>query len=144
MDDVQRLYRHVVVRGLAAGAHEPFLLLTIPPGASAAQRAGDAAEQIDALFEQYPGFPAVTVCAEESVIGTATREHSGSVDPHAGVGASTSPYRYSGGDRAILTGQSQRYEVSRYICPGCSRKLYTVAPTAPACPLCNLDGEPMP
>jgi hypothetical protein len=144
MDDLQWMYRHVVVDGLAAGEGEPFVVIVVPPEASAAQRAGDAAEQIDALFERYSSLSAVTVYVEGILIGTATREQSGATDPDQGVHGPSSWYRNSGGDRTILPGQSRRYEVLRYTCPRCARGLYTVAPTPPECPVCHLNGRPAP
>lgn len=144
MDDLQWVYRHLVVDGLAAGPGEPCVVLEIASEASAAQRAGAAAEQIDALFEQYPNLSAVVVYADATLIGTATREQPDAPDSDQGLHAPSSRYRNTGGDRTILPGQSQHYEVLRYTCPRCARGLYTVAPTPPECPVCHINGEPTP
>jgi hypothetical protein len=139
--DLQWMYRHVVVKDLMPAAGEPCLILAVLPKASPAQCAGDAAEQVDALFEQHPGLSSVTVYAAAALIGSATREESMGTDAHVEGTAPYPHYRDSGGDRTILPGQSQRYEVLRFYCHRCDRSLYTVAPAAPKCPLSGLDSD---
>ncbi|MFC9394597.1 hypothetical protein ACFTWS_15790 [Streptomyces sp. NPDC057027] len=151
---VQRTYRHLVTPGAVAEERDPVAALTASDARSAARRAGDAAEQLQCMFDAFPEAVVLTVYVDGELIGVAARAmypkipvgHGGrdvSESPGVPSDINVSEQRFGSrgeGDRAALPGASRHYTAFTYRCSSCpasSGAVYSPSPTPPPCPRCT-------
>ena len=138
MTDLRQVYRHIVAEGRCRGEDVPYVVVAELPAASVAERVVDAAEQLEAVFDQFAGVMSTVVFVGGTEVGTALREDYPAATASAQAPTAAHGSRVGEGDGAVLPGHSRHYEAFHYNCPQCGQDVYTTASQAPSCPRCQV------
>ncbi|MFE3318163.1 hypothetical protein [Nocardia sp. NPDC059195] len=138
-ESVRFTYRHVISAPGQPTKSAAAVAIVERPSLSSVDRAEDAGEQVQAVFDHVRELNTIAVYVDGVAVGMVHRDDYPDTST-ADTSADTAHSRNDNDGQSLL-GRSRRYVAFAYRCAHCDRAVYCTAAEPPACPTCKRTTE---